>query len=210
MLIHGSKLLGCPILSLHVGSRIAEVAELIVDPDTLKIIAIRVSGPLVGREMDEILPVKSIREFSRLGLIVDSADEFVEPDAIVQVAKVLKLNFSLLNLKVETKKGAKLGKVTDFTLSPEYWQVQQIIVQRPLLKSFLDPELTISYREIVEIDDYRIIIKDEKGKPKAPARTKAAAGFTPNFINPFREPDFAAEPSETNSKSSDRSTKANS
>lgn len=190
MLFNGSRLLGCPVLSLHVGGRIAVVNELIIDPDNLKIIACRVDGPLVGKEVGEILPMNSVREFSRLGMIVDSADEFVEADEIIRVRDVLKLNFSLVGLKVETKKGAKLGKVSDFTVEPSTWQVQQLIVQRPLIKAFLDPELTIARSRIVEVGDYKIIIKEETEKPKAKA-TKT--DFVPSFVNPFREPDFAAE-----------------
>lgn len=189
MLINGSRLLRCPILSLHIGGQIASIVGLIVDPDNLKIIACQVEGPLVGKEMGEILPMNSVREFSRLGMIVDSADEFVEPDDIIRVSEILALNFSLVGLKVETKKGKKLGKVSDFTVEPETWQVQQLIVQRPTLKSLLDPELTISRQQIQEINDYKLIIKDEVEKIKAKAKTE----FTPNFINPFREPDFASE-----------------
>ena len=192
MLFHGSRLIGCPVLSLHVGGRIASVSELIIDPDNLKIIACRVEGPLVGREVGEILLMESVREFSRLGMIVDSADEFVEPDEVIRVKKILELNFHLPGLKVEAKNGAKLGKVSDFTLEPSSWQVQQLIVQRPLVKAFLDPELTIPRSRIEEINDYKIIIKDETDKPKAKARA-SKTDFVPGFVNPFREPDFAAE-----------------
>lgn len=192
MLINNSRLVGCPILSLHIGGQIARVVETIVDPNTLKIVACRVDGPLVGREVGEILPVSSIREFSRLGMIVDSADDFVEADDVVRIRDLLKLNFSLLGLKAETKRGSKLGKVADFTVEPESWQVQQLIVQRPMIQSLLDPELTIARSQIAEINDYKVIVKDSKEKVKAKAKAPAAK-FSPNFVNPFREPDFANE-----------------
>lgn len=192
MLFNGSRLLGCPVLSLHVGGRIASVSELIVDPDDLKIIACRVEGPLVGKEVGEILPMESVREFSRLGMIVDSADEFVAPDEIIRVKKVLDLNFRLVGLKVESKQGVKLGKVSDFTVEPATWQVQQLIIQRPLIKAFLDPELTVSRNRIEEVNDYKIIIKEETEKPTSKAKV-AKTDFVPGFVNPFREPDFAAE-----------------
>lgn len=191
MLINSSRLINCPILSLHVGGRIATVTELIVDPNDLKVIACRVDGPLVGKEVGEILPMDSVREFSRLGMIVDSADEFVEPGEIIHIRDILKLNFSLIGLKVETKAGAKLGKVSDFTLDPSSWQIQQLIVQRPFIKALLDPELTISRQQIIEIDDYKVIVKSEK--EQKPTKVKAKTDFVPNFVNPFREPDFASD-----------------
>lgn len=192
MLFNGSRLLGCPVLSLHVGGRIASVSELIIDPDDLKIIACRVTGPLVGKEVGEVLPMDSVREFSRLGMIVDSADEFVEPDEIIRIKKVLDLNFHLTGLKVESKQGARLGKVGDFTVEPSTWQVQQLIIQRPFIKSFIDPELTISRSRIEEVNDYKIIIKEETEKPTSNAKA-GKTDFVPSFVNPFREPDFASE-----------------
>ncbi len=192
MLFNGSRLIGCPILSLHVGGRIASVSELIIDPDNLKIIGCRVEGPLVGKEVGEILPMESVREFSRLGMIVDSADEFVAPDEIIRIKNAIDLNFHLVGLKVESKQGAKLGKVSDFTVEPSGWQVQQLIVQRPLIKAFLDPELTISRNRIEEVDDYKVVIKEEAETPKSKAKA-AKNDFVPSFVNPFREPDFATE-----------------
>lgn len=190
MLFNGSRLLGCPVLSLHVGGRIANVTELIIDPDDLKIVACRVEGPLVGKEVGEILPIESVREFSCLGMIVDSADEFVEENEIIRIHDIIKLNFHLVGLKVESKQGAKLGKISDFTLEPATWRVQQLIIQRPLVKAFLDPELTIPCNRIESIDDYKIIVKEETEKPKAKA---IKTDFVPGFVNPFREPDFASE-----------------
>lgn len=189
MLINGSKLINCPVLSLHVGGRIARVTSVIIDPNNLKIIAFRVDGPQVGREAGEILPTASIREFSRLGMIVDSVDEFVAVDDIVHIKEIIGLNFDLVGLKVETKKGSKLGKVLDYTVEPSAWQVQQLIVQRPFMKAFLDPELTISYKQIDEVTDYKVIVKNEEDKIKSRAKTD----FVPSFVNPFREPDFASD-----------------
>lgn len=161
-MIYASRLIGTPVLSVQAGGRIASVSELIVDPDTLKIIAFKLTGPLVMRSSAKILDVKSVREYSNFGIVIDDIDELIEKDDVVKISKVLDLNFDLNGLKVETKKGSKLGKVEDYTLTSEDFIVQQLIVKRKLLKSFLDPELTISRKEIVEITDYKVIIKDEE------------------------------------------------
>lgn len=193
MLINSSRLIDCPILSLHVGGEIARVTELIVSPHDLKLIAFRVEGPLVRDEIGDILPIESVREFSTQGAIVDSIDELIHGEEVVRIQKVLQLNFSLVGLKVITKKKVKLGKVSDFIINTSSWQVHQIIVQRPLMKSFLDPELTISRQKIVEVNDYEVIIKDETEKSRSKTPAVDPADFVPNFINPFREPDFASE-----------------
>lgn len=194
MLINGSHLIGFPVLSLHVGGEIARVSEVIINPDTLKVIAFRVEGPLVGRdEVGDILPVDSIREVSALGFIIDSIDELVDGEEIVRIKEVLALNFTLPGLKVVTKKREKLGKVSEYIVIAEDWQIHQLIVQRPLMKSFLDPELTIPRSRIVEVNDYEVIVRSEKERTKTKAKADTPADFIPNFVNPFREPDFAPD-----------------
>lgn len=203
MLITGSRLIGCPILSLHVGGRVATVTAAVIDPHSLQIIAFEVDGPLVGQEAGEILPVKSVREFSPLGMIVDSVDEFVERDDIVKIKKTLELNFELIGLKVVTKRGTKLGKVIGYSLDPSSWHIEQLSVQRPFFKALLDPELLINRSQILEVDDYKVTVRDATNKAK---QASADGTFTPNFINPFRDPNFANEPSTAKSNAVESKT----
>ena len=190
MLIYGSKLLDTPILSLQTGTPIGYVSKIIINPDDLKVIAFIVDGPLPANSCMNTLDISSIREYSTYGFVVDSEEELVAEDDIIRIAEVLKLNFNLVGLKVETKKGSKLGKITDYTLTSDDFTIQQIIVKRPAIKSIIDPELTISRQEITEITDYKIIIKDEEKTIKKKAEEEE---FVPNFVNPFRshEQDFA-------------------
>ena len=197
MLVNASKLVGTSILSVQAGRPIATFSELIIDPNSLKTIAFRVNGPMVNRN-ENILDVSSVREYSNYGIVIDDIDELMAAGDIIKISKVLELNFNLVGLKVETKKGSNLGKVVDethvkypladYTLTPEDFMVQQIIVKRPMIKRFVDPELTIPRKEIVEIDDYKIIVKDEEKVIKARAEKE---DFIPNFVNPFREQGFA-------------------
>lgn len=187
MLVNASKLVGTSILSVQAGRPIATVSELIIDPNSLKTIAFKVNGPMINRN-ENILDVSSVREYSNYGIVIDDIDELMAPGDIIKISKVLELNFNLIGLKVETKKGSNLGKVIDYTLTPEDFTVQQIIVKRPMIKRFVDPELTIPRKEIVEIDDYKIIVKDEEKVIKARAEKE---DFIPNFVNPFREQGFA-------------------
>lgn len=189
MLIYNSRFAGTPVLSIQVGGAVAQTSEPIIDPDTLRILGFFLSGG-VANVKNNILDISSIREYSRAGIIIDNADEFVGSEDIVKIKKVLELNFNPLGLKVETKKGTNLGKIIDFTFTSDDFTIQQIIVKRPTFKSFIDPELTIHRREIVEITDYKVVVKDEEKVIKARAENE---DFVPNFVNPFRnhEQDFA-------------------
>ena len=196
MLVYNSRLIGTPILSVQAGGTIAKVAKTIVDPNNLQIIAFELEGPLVNRNQN-ILDARSIREYSNLGMVIDDIEELVARDDVIKIADVLKLNFNPLTLKVETKKGSKLGKVQDFTVTSEDFILQQIIVKRPAIKALIDPELTISRNEIVEVTDYKIIVKDEEKVLKSRAEKE---DFVPNFVNPFREkqPGFSSANAEDN------------
>ena len=195
MLISYSRLIGAPILSIQAGGPIATIKNAIVDPDNLKILGFNLEGPLLNHTDATILDVRSIREYSQLGMVIDNIEELVAPDDVIKIQKILELNFDLINLKVKTKKGTKLGHLIDYTVTSEDFVVQQIIVKRPLVKALVDPELTISRKEIVEITDYEVIVKDEEKVLKARAEKE---DFVPNFVNPFREQGFA--PAKTENK----------
>lgn len=195
MLISYSRLIGTPILSIQAGGPIATIKNAIIDPNNLKILGFNLEGPLLNRTDTTILDIRSVREYSQLGMVIDDIEELVAPDDVIKIQKVLELNFDLINLKVKTKKGTKLGHLIDYTVTSEDFVVQQIIVKRPLVKALVDPELTISRKEIVEITDYEVIIKDEEKTLKARAEKE---DFVPNFVNPFREQGFA--PAKTENK----------
>lgn len=195
MLINGSRLKNYPVLSLHVGGKMAQTTVPIIDPRKMQIVGFYVDGPLVNKaENGDILETKMIREFSNIGMIIDSLDDLTSEGEVVKLDEVLNIGFQLEGKKVVTKKKSKLGKVIDYTVDPESFLILQIIVQCPPVKAFLDPELVISRKEIVEITDDRIIVKDEEEKIKKKA---AKEDFVPNFVNPFREPNFAKADSQT-------------
>lgn len=183
MLIMDAKLPATPVLSVRAGGMVTRVLQPIVDPDTLKIIAFRCIGGVVPKMGLRFLMVKSIREYSRFGMVIDDIEELVEKGEIVRLDEVLKLNFGMIGLRVVTKKGQKLGKVVNYTISTDDFKVEQIIVKRPVYKSLVDPELTISRKEIVEVTDYKIIVKSEEETLKKKAEKEE---FVPNFVNPFR------------------------
>ena len=161
---------------------IATISSSIIDPNSLKIIAFRVAGPLVRKSPANILAASSVREYSTFGCVIDSIDELVTEDDVIKIRDVIALNFDLVGLKVETKHGSRLGKILDYTVTSDNFSVQQLVVKRPIRKSFLDPELIIPRSEIVEITDYKVIVKDEEKT----IRARAKEDFVPNFVNPFR------------------------
>lgn len=187
--MNASELRGTPVMSLHLMERLSQLGEPIIDPNDLRIVAFYLDGGQVGGEYGTILEAESIREISELGMIIDSVDELVSRGDVVRLDKVIDIGFSLIGKKVESQKGARLGKVVDYTVELETLQIMQLIVKRPAIKSFLDSELVIGRSHITEVNDHKVIIKNgEEGK----LRPEDLDDFVPNFVNPFRkEPNFA-------------------
>ncbi len=194
MLISNEKLSGTPILSIQAGGMVARTGEAIIDPDDLKIVGFKITGPLAKSE-NNILDIKSVREFSNYGMVIDSEDELVNGEDVIKIRKVLDLGFNLVGLKVESRRGSKLGKIIGFNCTDDDFSIMQLVVQRPTIKSFFDSELLIPRSEVVEVNDYKVIVRDEEKKIKERAEKE---DFIPNFVNPFRKnpgPDYA--PSQT-------------
>ena len=191
MLIEGSKLLKYPILSLHTASRIAEVKSLVIDPNFLKVVAFEISA--VSSRQRLFLEASSVREFSKMGMIVDSDEEFVEKDDVIKLKETIDLGFSLDNMKVVSKKKAMLGRIEDFIINTEDFQIMQLIVKRPIYKALIDPELVIARSDIHEINDSEIIVKSEEGTIMKKSGT---LDFVPNFVNPFKDGKYIARGNE--------------
>lgn len=201
MLVNNDTITNSRVLSLQASGVIALTKEPIIDPDKLKIIGFVLSGGIIGKNPENILDVSSIREFSKYGMVVDSADEFIASDDVIKIKKALDLNFKLLDIRVVTKKGTKLGKVSGYTLSPDDFMIQQIIVKRPTMKMFFSADTTsdlvISRREIVKISDDEIVVKDEE---RTLIKNAENEDFIPNYVNPFRknaEQDFVPAQSQS-------------
>ncbi|MDR0398054.1 MAG: PRC-barrel domain-containing protein [Candidatus Nomurabacteria bacterium] len=199
MLLLGSKLVGTNVLSLQTGRPIGVTAQPIINPANLKIIAYYVESPLVKQKSENILRVDEVREFSSMGMIIDSIDDLVAEEDVIKIKQLLQLNFSLIGHKVVTKKGKKIGKVTDYSLDSGSFAIQQLIVSKPLISSFNIPEVTVHRSQIVEINNEKIIIKDDKAPVKERASATAAAQNVANFVNPFRKEE-ALEPTEAKAK----------
>ena len=191
MLIEGSKLLKYPILSLHTASRIAEVKGLVIDPNFLKVVAFEISA--VSSKQRLFLEASSVREFSKMGMIVDSDEEFVEKDDVIKLKETIELGFSLDNMKVVSKKKAMLGRIENFIINTEDFQIMQLIVKRPIYKALIDPELVIGRSDIHEINDSEIIVKSEEGTIMKKSGT---LDFVPKFVNPFKDGKYIARGNE--------------
>lgn len=189
MILLGSTLLNAPIVGLQTSTELAHTKTAIIDPATLKIIAYTLGGPLLKTTEPQLIRLADVRELSDMGFIVDSEDEFVQPDDVIAIQKIYDLHFELMGIAVTDEKRRKLGKVTDYTLETGGFIVQQLTVKRPFLHSLNDTELIIHRSQIIEINDDAIVVHSQAKAPEPELHEVVGS-----YINPFRkQPDSAPE-----------------
>jgi len=184
-------------MSLQTGTRLAHTLKPIIDPATLHILAYEVEGQLLT-ENPSFVRTKDIREYGRLGMIINSNDELIGLEDVIQIQKVYDLQFPLIGIQVIDEHKRKLGKVDDYTLDTGDFIIQQLNVRRGFLKGITDTGLLINRSQILEINNTSIVVKAPSVKSAEPVM-EALRG---EFANPFRTPKPHAGP-ETSSKSTE-------
>lgn len=184
MLILKDRLLGVPIMSLQTGASIAKTESLVIDPRQLKAVAFYCNGPRLDIH-PAVLVIEDIREFSRLGFIIDAADNLVAPSDLVRMGEVLHYNFILDNKPVIDETGRKVGRVVNYALDSTTFYVIKIHVRPGLLKSWKTAEILIDRTQIVEITDTNIVVKAPTIKQE---NQKPIVAGAPIIENPFSHP----------------------
>lgn len=167
-------------MSLQTGSRLAVTKYPLIDPSNLKIVAYEVEGPLLS-ERPSFLRIADVREFSRIGMIIDSSDEFIGLNDVIAVKKLHDLNFDLIGMQVVDENHRKLGKVENFTVDTNSFIIQQLDIKRSFIKNITDTGLLIHRSQILEINNQHIVVRSAAKKLEPIAETKKVS-----YINPFR------------------------
>jgi len=168
-------------MGLQTGAELARTSQAVIDPRTLQIIAYELTGPLLA-DQPSFLRIADVREFSDIGLIVDSSDEFVATGDVIKLDEVYKLAFSPTHMPVIDEKRHKLGKVEDYIIDTSSFVIQQLSVRRPLLKSLGDTHLLVHRSQITEINNNAIIVHSQAKIPE-PVLSKVSNAY----VNPFRK-----------------------
>ena len=181
MLISADKFNSTPIMSLQTGSELARTSRAVINPYNLSIVAFELSGPLLTQH-PALLRIDDIREIGSVGIIIDSADELIEPSDVIKIQEIYDVGFSLDNIKVIDERKSNVGRVIGYTLEAESFVIQQLRVKRPFFKSFSDVELLIHRSQIVEISLDVIVVKSPKIRHTQPISTPIQT-----LENPFRK-----------------------
>ena len=180
MLLSSAQLIDTPIMGLQTGKELARTNAPIINPHNLSVIAYKITGDHLDHD-PSYLRIADVREIGSLGMIIDSSEEFLEPDDIISDKAIYEMEYFLEGKQVIDEKKKKLGKVVDYVVDVDSFVIQQLVVRRPLLKSFSNDELLVHRGQIVEVNDRTIIIKSGGSK------SKAHASLSKHYVNPFRQ-----------------------
>lgn len=171
MLQLSASLLNKPVLSLRTGSPVAQVLATLINPNNLKIEGFYCKDRFSDKSM--ILLYQDIREFIPKGYVVNDHDVLSEPEDLVRLTDVIKLNFDLIGKPVVTLSKEKIGKITDYAVEIETMYIQKIYVTQSILKNFTGGSLSVDRSQINEVTDKRVIINDLLNKSPVAAPVAA-------------------------------------
>lgn len=192
MILSGSRLDKSAVMSLQTGSRIAIAHRPVVDPARLQIIAFELRQAQ-GYAKQAFLRVLDVREFSDIGMIIDSADEFVGLDDILKLKEIYQLNFQLPGMRVIGTDGKYIGKVRSYTIESDGFYIAQLIIKPQIFTRLRETELLVHRSQIREITDDAIII-ERLEELKEDSRLLANA----SYVNPFRPKTSPEQPEAIN------------
>ena len=173
MLKLSASVTNLPVVSLRAGTKIATAADMIINPNNLKVEGWHVTDRFNKKNL--VMLSSEIREIATQGFLVNDHESLSPAEELIRLKPVLEIGFELIGKAVTTESGKRVGKVSDFAIETEAFIVKKIYVARSLLKDFSGGNVSIDRTQIIEITDKRIIVEEPTEEKKAPAAATAAA-----------------------------------
>ncbi len=166
MLISGQQLIGKNIISMRIGRAIGVTTEIIINPNNLKI------EGWFAQDLDTkktvILLSQDVRGFVEQGFAVNDHDALSDPDELIRLKELLKLNFTLIGKIVVTDHRRRVGKVVNYSLNDSNFYIQKLNINQSILKNFSGGEIIVDRSQILEITDSKIRISEATAQDSAP------------------------------------------
>ncbi len=166
MLILGQQLIGKNIMSMRIGRAIGITTEVIVNPKNLKIEGWFAQD--LETKKTVILLSQDVRGFVEQGFAVNDHDALSDPQELVRLKDLLKLNFTLINKTVVTDHHRRVGKVINYSLNDSNFFIQKLNINQSVLKSFTGGEVIIDRSQILEITDKKIRVSEATIQDSSP------------------------------------------
>ena len=137
---------------------ITSVKDLIIDPETGKILAfvVNINKKMIVTPMDILSWQENIK--------VHNGEAVINANEVLRVENVLNNQINILKNKVYTKNGEYLGKVIDYTVDNQSYLLKNLFVSKGFLGLIRYQSRIIPYKNIIEIKREKIVAKDSLKK----------------------------------------------
>jgi len=155
MLIYAKKIMELPVIEGISGTKIDVVKNIIVDPESGKILAFLVSKNFFWQR-NRIISFRDVVEIFADGVLIKSNDSIVEDREIFKLSDILNKKIFLIGSTVLTQNGNKIGIVEDFLLDTLFQNILTLTVK----KRFSPERRIIGSERILSILHKKVIIRD--------------------------------------------------
>jgi len=156
------KVMGSKIIGEREEQPLGIFKEILINPENGSILAIAM---LISKK---VISVRDIRKWDLEGIKISDEEAIIQPEEIVKLGEIGVKKARIFGKPVETSSGKFLGVITDVLFDTDVGQIMKIYISRKFLFFTLEKRV-IDFRQIVEITEESIIVKDDIGTEKEPA-----------------------------------------
>jgi len=167
-----SQLLNLPIVSLQTGQTVAVAGRPIVNPDTLSLVALYCQAGRF-RPGNAVLLVRDIRQVGSDGIVIDSFEDIEDASEIVRLGSVIQQRFNPIGIAVINESGQRLGKVEEYTVNLDNYQIQKLYLKQSVIKNLLLNNLVVDRTQIIDVKPRQITVRDATVKESLMAAVPA-------------------------------------
>lgn len=172
MLIKGTTIINKQIRSSQDGSYIGRVADLIIDPDTGKLLALKMQSS--GFFKPKIVCTIDIQGFTPFFLVAKDDSVVIKAEEVLKVDDVLKKKILIIGNKVKTESGKLLGICEDVLVDTSTSAVIKFYVKTNNLLGPLPLDTIIPSSRVIRITRDAIVVKENDVKEKVTAVAEIA------------------------------------
>lgn len=177
MLVFKESLIDLPIVSLQTGTKIGEIASVIINPNAFSIEAFDV----VAARRKRVLFAHDIKEVSPKFCVVDDESQLIEDEDLVRLDNLRAINYEIINKRVVTKNGLRVGRVRNWICESSSFEIAKLHVKQSLRKDLNVATVVIDRSQVKELQKKRIIVSDTYAKQTNDARQRSRRTMRPQI-----------------------------
>lgn len=160
-----SEIIGSKLFTVHTGGPIGIVTGLLVRRKDLKVELFKIK--LFEDNSIRYLLTSDIRTYEAGKIIINSYQELSEPDELLRHQELIKEEFVLFSVKVETQSGKRIGKIKDYGIDTAHYFATKLHIRAGFLQRIMHERLIIDRSDILDITKSKIVVRDATIKAKA-------------------------------------------